>query len=114
MILLALFLGLLAYELINFIVKTSKHFRNGSIPGPFPLPIIGNLHLIGKNVHKDFVSLSKQYGEVFAIYFGSQRFVVVSGAKSIKEVLIEKGTHFAGRPQGSFKLDIVRGRPKIT
>jgi len=92
-------LGLFIYTVISYIFKTWKERKHGAIPGPFPLPVIGNLHLIGEDVHKDFVSLSKIYGEVFAIYLGSQRrCVVVSGAKSIKEVLIEKGTHFAGSP----------------
>merc|ERR1719494_1110151 len=57
-------------------------------------------------MHMDFASLSKKYGEVFAFHLGPQKHVVVSGAKSIKEVPVEKGTHFAGRPLENIKLDI--------
>ena len=50
------------------------------------------------------MALSKEYGEVFAIYTGPKRKIVACGAKSMKEMLIEKGTHFAGRPQENYKL----------
>ena len=99
-------LGLFIYILITYIYKIWKECKHGAVPGPFPLPVIGNLHLIGEDVHKDLLSLSKIYGEVFAIYLGSKKFVVVSGARSIKEVLIEKGTHFAGRPYMDIKAEI--------
>ena len=101
MILLTLVIGLCSYILTSYIYKTWKERRYGCVPGPFPLPIIGNLYLVG-----DYIPLSKKYGEVFAIHFGSQRHLVVSGAKSIKEVIVEKGTHFAGRPLDNIKLDI--------
>lgn len=106
MIILTLILGFFTYLLIDYIFKIWRERKPGTVPGPFPLPIIGNLHLIGVYMHMDFASLSKKYGEVFAFHLGPQKHVVVSGAKSIKEVLVEKGTHFAGRPLENIKLDI--------
>ena len=47
-------------------------------PGPFPLPIIGNLHLIGKKPEQSFKKLSKKYGDVMSLSFGSQRVVVIN------------------------------------
>ncbi|XP_047136965.1 steroid 17-alpha-hydroxylase/17,20 lyase isoform X1 [Hydra vulgaris] len=68
-------------------------------PGPFPLPVIGNLHLLVKDPQRGLERISKRYGDIFSISFGMERFVVVCDLDSIKEVLIEKGTMFAGRPK---------------
>ena len=39
-------------------------------PGPFPLPLIGNLLLLSKDPHLDFIELGKKYGDIFSISFG--------------------------------------------
>ncbi|KAL9858520.1 putative cytochrome P450 [Arabidopsis thaliana] len=38
-----------------------------SPPGPPRLPIIGNIHLVGKNPHHSFTDLSKTYGPVMSL-----------------------------------------------
>ena len=68
-------------------------------PGPFPLPIIGNVHkLAAKSRHIDLMQLEKQYGNVFRLYLGSQLVIVVSGGDALQEVLVHKSADFAGRP----------------
>ena len=68
-------------------------------PGPFPLPIIGNVHkLAAETRHVDLMELEKQYGKVFRLYLGSQLVIVVSGGNALKEVLVTKSAEFAGRP----------------
>ena len=49
-------------------------------PGPFPLPIIGNMHLImfGKS-NETMRDLAKIYGDVFSLSFGMSRVVMVDG-----------------------------------
>ena len=107
MIVLTILSSIFTYFFVCYIVEICRHYKPGAIPGPFPLPVIGNLHLIRpKYVHMDIASLSDAYGEVYAIYFGSEKFLVATGAKSVRELLIEKGTHFAGRPTGNPKVDI--------
>uniref|UniRef100_A0A8B9XXY1 Cytochrome P450 2E1 n=1 Tax=Bos mutus grunniens TaxID=30521 RepID=A0A8B9XXY1_BOSMU len=67
-------------------------------PGPFPLPIIGNLlQLDIKNIPKSFTRLAERYGPVFTLYLGSQRAVVVHGYKPVKEVLLDYKNEFSGR-----------------
>ncbi|XP_031200483.1 cytochrome P450 2C40-like isoform X1 [Mastomys coucha] len=67
-------------------------------PGPTPLPIIGNFHLIDKkNIHQSFSNFSKTYGPVYTLYFGSQPTVVLYGYEAIKEALIDHGEEFSGR-----------------
>ena len=65
-------------------------------PGPWPLPIIGNLHLLGNAPHKALRRLAKKYGPVMSFSFGSQRMVVIQGIKEAKEMLVTKGQFSAG------------------
>ncbi|XP_031200516.1 cytochrome P450 2C13, male-specific-like isoform X1 [Mastomys coucha] len=72
-------------------------------PGPTPLPIIGNFHLIDmKNIRQSFSNFSKTYGPVYTLYFGSQPTVVLYGYEALKEALIDHGEEFSGR--GSFPM----------
>uniref|UniRef100_A0A8C4MD49 Cytochrome P450 2E1 n=1 Tax=Equus asinus asinus TaxID=83772 RepID=A0A8C4MD49_EQUAS len=67
-------------------------------PGPFPLPIIGNLfHLDLKNIPKSFTRLAERYGPVFTLYLGSRRVVVMHGYKAVKEVLLNYKNELSGR-----------------
>ncbi|KAM6423677.1 cytochrome P450 2W1-like [Liasis olivaceus] len=68
-------------------------------PGPTPLPIIGNLHLINiKRQDVSFMKLSKTYGPVFTLHFGREKVVVLVGYKAVKEALLSKGNEFIDRP----------------
>ncbi|EHB02894.1 Cytochrome P450 2E1 [Heterocephalus glaber] len=61
-------------------------------PGPFPLPIIGNLLQVDiKDIPKSFTKLAKRYGPVFTLHLGSRRIVVLHGYKAVKE------NEFSGR-----------------
>ena len=72
-----------------------------SLPGPAPLPVIGNLHLLAKyeaNPYAGFSELAKQYGRVYQLRMGTTKAVVVNDYEDIMEVLIKKGNLFDGRP----------------
>uniref|UniRef100_E0CYU2 Cytochrome P450, family 2, subfamily c, polypeptide 40 n=1 Tax=Mus musculus TaxID=10090 RepID=E0CYU2_MOUSE len=72
--------------------------RGNLPPGPTPLPIIGNYHLIDmKDIGQCLTNFSKTYGPVFTLYFGSQPIVVLHGYEAIKEALIDHGEEFSGR-----------------
>ena len=93
------------YIIANYCFQLFK--MKGSPPGPFPLPIIGNLHLLGRRPHLTFKELSKKYGDVFRISFGTKRVVVINAIEPAKEALIQKGVEFAGRPTDMYTSDIV-------
>uniref|UniRef100_A0A0N4ZLG0 Cytochrome P450 n=1 Tax=Parastrongyloides trichosuri TaxID=131310 RepID=A0A0N4ZLG0_PARTI len=66
-------------------------------PGPFPLPLIGNLHLIDlKKMHIWIEDQKKKYGPVFTI-FAPTPFVVLGDVDVIKEAFVENGDNFIGR-----------------
>ncbi|XP_060537422.1 cytochrome P450 307a1-like [Cylas formicarius] len=97
----AIFLFIIVVVLAGVNLLTPKKYKkSNNIPGPEPWPIIGSLHLLGK--HKTpfeaFTALSKIYGDIFSITLGSTQCVVVNNFNLIKEVLINKGADFGGRP----------------
>ncbi|XP_067400665.1 cytochrome P450 2K6-like [Emydura macquarii macquarii] len=89
---------------VMFIMKTEKlwnsSFRKDFPPGPKPLPIIGNLHIMDlKRPYWTMLELSKKYGPVFSIQMGCQKMVVLSGYKMVKEALVNQADAFAERPK---------------
>ncbi len=72
-------------------------------PGPMPLPVIGNFnHLSPPNtppgLHKDLFRLSKAFGPVYSLHFGSNYGVVCNSREAFYEALKTKQDEFARRP----------------
>ncbi|KPP69463.1 cytochrome P450 1A-like [Scleropages formosus] len=68
------------------------------LPGPKPLPILGNVLEVGRNPHLSLSAMSKRYGPVYQIKIGMRPVVVLSGSDCVREALIKQGEVFAGRP----------------
>ena len=83
-------------------------------PGPFPLPIIGNINRVKKRSFESFSELSKQYGDVFSISLGMKRVVVVNTIESAREACITKAEQFSGRVPGSYTRRIMTRGGKNT
>nr|A0A1Z3GBS4.1 RecName: Full=Ferruginol synthase; AltName: Full=Cytochrome P450 76AH30 [Isodon rubescens]ASC55319.1 cytochrome P450 CYP76AH30 [Isodon rubescens] len=71
--------------------------RRNLPPGPYPLPIIGNMLQLGSNPHQSFAQLSKKYGPLMSIHLGSLYTVIVSSPEMAKEILHKHGQAFSGR-----------------
>jgi len=67
-------------------------------PGPFPFPIIGNLHMMGELPHKALAALSLKYGPLLSLRLGSALTLVVSSPDMAKEFLKTHDLLFANRP----------------
>jgi len=67
-------------------------------PGPFPLPIIGNLHLLGQLPHQALAALSLKFGPLMSLRLGSALTLVVSSPDMAKEFLKIHDLLFASRP----------------
>ncbi|VFQ70164.1 unnamed protein product [Cuscuta campestris] len=67
-------------------------------PGPRGLPIIGHLHLLGKNPHQDLQKLSQTHGPIMRLRLGSVDTVVASSPQAAELFLKTHDLNFATRP----------------
>ncbi|KAL3344549.1 hypothetical protein AABB24_023805 [Solanum stoloniferum] len=66
-------------------------------PGPFPLPIIGNLHLLGHKPHISLAQLAKKHGPIMNLKLGQINTVVISSSVLAKQVLQKQDLAFSNR-----------------
>uniref|UniRef100_A0A3B4U9M0 Cytochrome P450 2K1-like n=1 Tax=Seriola dumerili TaxID=41447 RepID=A0A3B4U9M0_SERDU len=93
-------LGAVAVLLVLYLVSCSftSEKMGKEPPGPPPLPLLGNLlQLDLKRPYKTLCELSKKYGSVFTVYFGTNKVVVLAGYKAVKEALVSYAEEFGDR-----------------
>lgn len=88
---------LILFYTLNLLFKSRK-FKNLP-PGPLSLPIIGNLHHLKRPLHYTFKGLSKKYGDVISLWFGSRLVVVVSSPSLVQECFTKNDVVLANRPR---------------
>ncbi|XP_053565539.1 cytochrome P450 2K4 [Bombina bombina] len=93
--------GVLAFVILYIIYASKKWTQTlgkKNPPGPFCLPVIGNLHMIDlKRPSRDFIKLSKKYGTVFRVQMGYQKIVVLCGYETVTSALVDHADDFAER-----------------
>ncbi|KAK1363772.1 hypothetical protein POM88_039333 [Heracleum sosnowskyi] len=89
-------ISLLLIILVSKLFKKSFHLP----PSPFPkLPIIGHLHLIKPPLHRTLDTLSKTFGPIISLQFGSSLVVVVSSPAAVEECFTKNDVVLADRPR---------------
>ena len=82
-------------------------------PGPVPLPVIGNLLSLGPDPREPLLDIRRKYGDVFTIYLGARRTIMLCSHEVIKEAFVKFSNVFTGRPQDLFFVEeIMKGRGK--
>ncbi|XP_077252076.1 cytochrome P450 71A9-like [Tasmannia lanceolata] len=84
--------------LLLFFLKNKRGRTYNLPPGPFSLPILGNLHQVGEFPHRSLWSLSKKYGPLMHLQLGRVPTLVVSSARMAKEVIKSHDHEFSNRP----------------
>ena len=90
--------------LYNYIIKQSwKRLP----PGPPCLPLLGSLPFLGSSdLREPLRKLSGQYGDLFTVYLGQKRVVVLNSYDTIKEALMTHGQAFGDRPPVYFVTEL--------
>ncbi|XP_010426967.1 PREDICTED: cytochrome P450 71B8-like [Camelina sativa] len=91
------FLFLFPLFLINF--KKLLPSKRKLPPGPTGLPIIGNLHQVGRLLHRSLHKLSLKHGPVMLLRFGVVPVAVISSKEAAKEVLKTHDLETCTRPK---------------
>ncbi|KAL2340136.1 hypothetical protein Fmac_008076 [Flemingia macrophylla] len=91
-------LFLVALILALKMILQSRRLRNLP-PGPPPLPLIGNLHLVKSRFHQSITELCRAHGDIISLWFGSRLVVVVSSLSLVQECFSKNNVVFANRPK---------------
>ncbi|CAN6282462.1 unnamed protein product [Urochloa humidicola] len=82
---------------VYFFGLRSQQRRRGLPPGPRPLPLIGNLHLLGDQPHRSLAGLAKTHGPLMSLRLGAATTVVASSPAVAREFLQRHDAAFAAR-----------------
>uniref|UniRef100_A0A8D0DU95 Cytochrome P450 n=1 Tax=Salvator merianae TaxID=96440 RepID=A0A8D0DU95_SALMN len=90
--------ALVAICLVMLMVWATRGKRKNCPPGPMSLPLLGSLPLLkGQDTVSCLKELSKKYGPVFQVNFGSNPAVILCGYEVVKKALIDRGDEFLDR-----------------
>nr|AYM55651.1 cytochrome p450 [Croton stellatopilosus] len=86
--------------ILSFLIQKLRNKRNSNLPpAPKGLPLIGNLHQFDSSTsHFQFWQLSKKYGALMSLKFGSAQVLVVSSSKMAKQIMKTHHLKFSNRP----------------
>ena len=79
-------------------IQNVNIWRKSGIPGPFPLPLVGNLpSLIKRGINKHHCDMAKEYGKTILFFEAMNPVVLTSDPELIKAITIRDFHIFDGR-----------------
>ena len=95
----AFLIVVIAILVVLLSLKYAETASDGSAPpGPWGLPIVGNLFLFGSSPHKNITKLGQHYGHVFSLKLGSRQVILLNSVDAVKEALLKNASDFSSRP----------------
>ncbi|KAL4387466.1 hypothetical protein GQ457_09G027980 [Hibiscus cannabinus] len=81
------------------LLKLAKKKNLNLPPSPPKLPIIGNIHQLGKLPHRSLRDLSRNYGSLLLLHLGYNPTLLVSSADMVREIVKNHDIVFSDRPK---------------
>ncbi|CAL4932729.1 unnamed protein product [Urochloa decumbens] len=83
--------------LISYVKQLITDARRHLPPGPWPLPIIGNILNMNKLPHRALAGLADRHGALMTVRLGTSLFVVASSPAAAREILQTHNASLSGR-----------------
>ena len=102
-----IFLLPLLFVVVKTVLKTNNssspsHSANQALklpPSPPRLPVIGNLHQLGRFPHRSLAALADKYGPLMLLHLGRCPTLVVSSPDLVKQIVKNHDVVFSDRPK---------------
>ncbi|KAK1385887.1 hypothetical protein POM88_023622 [Heracleum sosnowskyi] len=105
----------LALVFLAYLVQErSKKKQTQLPPGPKSIPVLGHLHLIGKNPHQDLQKLAEKHGSIMYLRFGFVSNIIVSSPRAAKQFLKIHDLNFASRPHNEAAMYVAYDHRNLT
>uniref|UniRef100_I1QSX7 Cytochrome P450 n=1 Tax=Oryza glaberrima TaxID=4538 RepID=I1QSX7_ORYGL len=92
----SLFLAVISAYVLQLLADARRRLP----PGPWPLPLIGNLHQLDHLPHRSLARLAARHGPLMSLRLGTVRAVVASSPEMAREVLQRHNADIAARSFG--------------
>ncbi|XVE50482.1 hypothetical protein DITRI_Ditri01bG0165800 [Diplodiscus trichospermus] len=104
-----LFLSLILLVSLLIWLKLAKGKKLNLPPSPPKLPLVGNIHQLGRLPHRSLQDLSRKYGSLLLLQLGHNPTLVVSSAEMVREIIKNHDVVFSSRTSTTAANNLLYG-----